>query len=106
MALRDELKKIHNYLPTLAQQVSEGQLDRREFLRTATLLGLSAGAAYSIAGLPGAGTFIRPAHAASTGGTVRLSMRVRRNYSIADANNSRHRRRCVFSVDRTEPKPV
>ena len=40
----------HPYIPTLKRQLADGQLDRREFLRTATLLGMSAGAAYAFAG--------------------------------------------------------
>ena len=76
MALRDDLKKIHGYLPTLAQQVTENKVDRREFLRTATLLGLSSATAYSIAGMAVPGYGVRPARAASMGGSVRLSMRV------------------------------
>ncbi len=74
MALRDELKKTHSYLPTLAQQFKDGKVSRREFLRTATLLGLSSATAYSIIGLPETGTMTKPASAA--GGSVSLSMRV------------------------------
>jgi peptide/nickel transport system substrate-binding protein len=74
MALRDELKKTHSYLPTLAQQFKDGKVSRREFLRTATLLGLSSATAYSIIGLPESGRMTKPARAA--GGTVTLSMRV------------------------------
>jgi len=69
-----DLKDIHPYLPKLAEMYTERKVGRREFLRTATLLGLSATAAYSIAGLPGGG-YVRPA-AAQTGGTVRISIRV------------------------------
>lgn len=68
------LKEIHPYLPKLATQLKEGKASRREFLRTSTLLGLSAASAYAIAGLPEPG-LARKAHAA-TGGTVRMSMRV------------------------------
>ena len=64
MALRDDLKKTHNYLPTLAQQFKDGKVSRREFLRTATLLGLSSATAYSIVGLPETGSFTKPARAA------------------------------------------
>jgi len=46
-----DLKKIHGALPGLVDQLKEGKLDRREFLRTSTLLGLSASAAYALAGL-------------------------------------------------------
>jgi peptide/nickel transport system substrate-binding protein len=39
----------HSYIPTLKRQLAEGRVDRREFLRTATLLGVSAAAAYGFA---------------------------------------------------------
>jgi peptide/nickel transport system substrate-binding protein len=74
MALRDDLKKTHSYLPTLAQQLKDGKVSRREFLRTSTLLGLSAATAYGIVGLPDSASFIKPAKAA--GGKVSISMRV------------------------------
>ena len=35
----------HSHIPVLKKQLSEGTIDRREFLRYATLLGLSASAA-------------------------------------------------------------
>ena len=41
----------HAYLPNLRSDLRCGRIHRREFLRTATLLGVSAGAAYAIAGL-------------------------------------------------------
>jgi peptide/nickel transport system substrate-binding protein len=74
MALRDDLKQTHSYLPKLAQQFKDGKVSRREFLRTATLLGLSSATAYSIVGLPETGRMTKPARAA--GGSVSLSMRV------------------------------
>ena len=37
----------HPSIPTLKRQLAEGQIDRREFLRYATLLGMSAPAAYA-----------------------------------------------------------
>ena len=67
-----DLKKIHGALPGLVDQLREGKLDRREFLRTSTLLGLSASAAYALAGLSEP---VKEARAAS-GGTIRFSMRV------------------------------
>ena len=36
----------HPHIPKLKQDFAEGRLNRREFLRYSTLLGLSAGAAY------------------------------------------------------------
>ena len=72
--MSEDLKKIHSYLPKLVDQLQVGRVDRREFLRTSTLLGLSATAAYAFAG----GTpksVIAPARAQSNA-TVRISMRV------------------------------
>ena len=69
----EELKHTHSYLSKLVAQFKDGKVGRREFLRTSTLLGLSAAAAYSIAGLPD--PMGRKAQAAG-GGVVRLSMRV------------------------------
>ena len=63
----------HPYLPRLRNELQCGGVDRREFLRTATLLGVAAGAAYAMAGLP------EPAQAQTTlpkGGKLRIGMRV------------------------------
>ena len=46
--MRDQ--KEHPYVPTLKQNFAERKIDRREFLRTSTLLGVSALAAYEFAG--------------------------------------------------------
>jgi len=43
--------RVHVSVPTLRRQLDNGAVDRREFLRTATLLGVSATAAYAMAGL-------------------------------------------------------
>ena len=66
--------KEHPYLPKLRQQFAEGRCSRREFLRTATLLGVSATAAYSFLGLAAP----KAASAASMpkGGTYRYGLRV------------------------------
>jgi len=71
MAKRD-LEQVHVALPALVDRLNEGRLERREFLRMSTLLGLSATAAYALAGIAEP---IAPAEAA-TGGTVTFSMRV------------------------------
>ncbi len=72
-----EERREHSYIPTLKQQFAEGRVDRREFLRTATLLGVSAGAAYAFVGKVTGENFVRPASAAMPmGGTIRISMRV------------------------------
>ena len=69
---KKDLERIHAALPGLVHQLEEGRLERREFLRLSTLLGLSATAAYALAGIPEP---VAPAMAA-TGGTVAFSMRV------------------------------
>lgn len=48
--MSEDLEKIHPYLPKLLAHLRAGKVDRREFLRTSTLLGLSAGAAFTLAG--------------------------------------------------------
>ena len=74
-------KRIHSYVPELCEQLRKGEVDRREFLRTATLLGVSAGAAYTMAGKI-LGEAITPRAMADEmpkrGGTLRSSMRVQR----------------------------
>lgn len=67
----------HPKIPGLVEDLKTGRLDRREFLRFATLLGLSAGAAYGIAGLGSDGELTSAAHADDMpkGGTLRLGMR-------------------------------
>src|SRR3546814_13747746 len=42
--------KQHPYIPTLIQQFADKQVGRRDFLRTATLLGMSAASAYGLVG--------------------------------------------------------
>ncbi len=42
---------VHPEVPGLIEQVKRGEVDRREFIRTVTLLGVSAATAYSLAGL-------------------------------------------------------
>jgi peptide/nickel transport system substrate-binding protein len=68
----------HTYIPELKNRFLKGEVDRREFLRTATLLGLSATAAYSFAGIIGGESSISDAMAATPkkGGNLRVSMRV------------------------------
>jgi peptide/nickel transport system substrate-binding protein len=67
--------KLHPYIPKLVEQVRDGTIDRREFLRTATLLGLSATSAYGALGL--ADPFAKPAQAATVPGSIyRMAMRV------------------------------
>ncbi|SLN45571.1 ABC transporter substrate-binding protein [Oceanibacterium hippocampi] len=71
-----ETKESSNILK-LKEQLADGKIERREFLRYSTLLGLSAGAAYAFAGKVGGLPFASPAQAAiPKGGTIRISMRV------------------------------
>jgi peptide/nickel transport system substrate-binding protein len=67
-------RDYHPYVPKLVEEMKSGEIDRREFLRIATLLGVSAGSAYLMAGLDD--PFGRPARAAGTGGVIKFSMRI------------------------------
>jgi len=67
----------HPYLATLKRNFAEGRVDRREFLRTATLLGLSAGAAYGFAArVDGRSWAAQSVSARPRGGDLRLIMPV------------------------------
>ncbi|GAB5468187.1 MAG: ABC transporter substrate-binding protein [Rhodospirillales bacterium] len=77
-------RRVHPYVPELNEQLREGKVDRREFLRTAALLGVAAPTAYAMAGKI-TGDFTSPAQAsddglqnAVKGGTLRSAMRVQR----------------------------
>ena len=88
-------QRQHPYLASLVRQLEARAVGRREFLRTATLLGLSAGAAYGIAGkLAGPGWGLAgPARAAEDkpkGGTLRLSTTVYDVKSPATASTTAH----------------
>ncbi len=68
-------KQTHPHIPTLKDQLDAGQVSRRQFLRTATLLGLSATAAYVAIGETD--PLISSAQAAELpkGGNLRIGMR-------------------------------
>ena len=67
----------HPYLETLSRQFSERKIGRRVFLRTATLLGVSAPLAYAMAGKIDGKEFVKPAAAAlPQGGTLRIGMSI------------------------------
>ena len=67
----------HPYISELVENLRQKKIDRREFLRTSTLLGLSATAAYGIAGQITGQPFMPAAKAAAgKGGTLRVSMAV------------------------------
>ncbi|MCG8356397.1 MAG: ABC transporter substrate-binding protein, partial [Kiloniellales bacterium] len=81
--LRDEKgKRIHPYVPELCEQLRKEEIGRRDFLRTATLLGVSATAAYAMADqLTGQSSSVTRSARAETpkkGGRLRSSMRVQR----------------------------
>ena len=71
------IDKEHRHLPKLKEELAEGRITRRDFLRYSTLLGLSAAAAYKFAGditgvqlIPTAKAEMMP-----KGGVLRVSMR-------------------------------
>ncbi len=67
----------HSYVPELANLYVKGEVDRREFLRTATLLGVSATAAYTFVGRVTGEGFVPEARAqGKRGGTLRWAMEV------------------------------
>ena len=68
----------HPYVPKLKQHFAGRKVDRREFLRTATLLGVSATAAYEFAGRIEGRSFLPRASATDLpkGGHLRLAWRV------------------------------
>src|SRR5262245_50044240 len=70
---------IHSAIPGLVDQWERRSISRREFLRTATLLGMSAAAAYRIVGLSPAA--LAAAQALPQGGTVRIA------HPIKDVSN-------------------
>jgi peptide/nickel transport system substrate-binding protein len=71
-------RRQHPYIKKLVEQFTNGRVDRREFLRTSTLLGLSAATAYAIAGNVSGGAFLSEARAEDLpkGGTIRVGHRV------------------------------
>lgn len=86
-------RQRHPYLKKLQENFAEGRIERREFLRTSTLLGLSAAAAYGFVGKVTGESFVAPARAAMPkGGTLKIGMRVQEigtphNMAWADKSN-------------------
>lgn len=70
--------RVHPAIPQLIDDLSRKRLSRREFLRTTTLLGLSAGAAYTLAGKITGEWLVPPvmAQEPQKGGTLRVAMMV------------------------------
>lgn len=73
---RDTRTKAHPYIPELKEQLRNGKIDRREFLRMTTILGVSAASAYAMANAITGQPAVRRARAATPnmGGTLRCSM--------------------------------
>src|SRR2546425_4885735 len=70
-------RTVHPYVLELQEQLRTGAIDRREFLRTVTLLGITASAAYAMVGrLTGQSLVPRVQAAGKMGGNLRCSMRV------------------------------
>jgi peptide/nickel transport system substrate-binding protein len=71
-------KTSHPYISTLKAKFANGEIDRREFLRTVTLLGVSAAAAYGFVGRITGKAIVAPARAAAAkGGTLRIGSRIK-----------------------------
>lgn len=69
-------KPLDTHLKTLQTQLVDGKMDRREFVRLATLVGLSASAAYAMIGE----SFVAPARAQGSmpkGGSIRIGSRIK-----------------------------
>ena len=72
---RRDLEKVHVAIPRLVDELESGKLNRREFLRTTTLLGLSATSAYAVAGaITGEGVVSTAQAQGQMGGTLKVSM--------------------------------
>ncbi|MEO1093038.1 MAG: ABC transporter substrate-binding protein [Pseudomonadota bacterium] len=91
----------HPLVHVFARQLADGKTDRREFLRSATLLGVSSAAAYAMAGHITGESSVDPAAAQQTdspqsGGILRVAMQVQKmddpaTYSWTQmSNQSRH----------------
>lgn len=71
-------RRDHPFIPELTEQLADGKITRREFLRYSTLLGLSATAAYTVAGkVTGHGVMpVAKAEEMPKGGIIRIGVRV------------------------------
>ena len=92
--------RVHPLVDLARRQLAERKSDRRDFLRTVTLLGVSAGAAYAMAGEILGEAIVAPAGAAEgdpvMGGILRVSMAVQEMADpalfdwVEKSNQSRH----------------
>ena len=69
---KKEHGKTNAYLPELIDQFQRREISRRDFLRTATALGMAAGAAYATAGVAP----VARAQSVNRGGTLRFGMKL------------------------------
>jgi peptide/nickel transport system substrate-binding protein len=71
-------KPLHPGVEKLCAQFEQGKMDRREFVRLAAFLGVSAASAYAFAGDPLGGALVKEAAAQTPkkGGSLRLAMQV------------------------------
>ena len=70
-------QREHPSVPKLEAQLRDGKINRREFLWTATMLGVSASVAYDFAGRVAGRSLLSEARAAvPKGGKIRIGMRV------------------------------
>ncbi len=104
-------RPAHPYVPELCKQLAQGQVSRREFLRTACLLGLAAPAAYALAGSITGEAPVAPALAATPkqGGILRMGMAVREIGDPATINSvtQSNQVRCFLEyLTRTGPDNV
>ncbi|WP_395020435.1 ABC transporter substrate-binding protein [Dongia sp.] len=78
MAYRNDPDRHHPAIPGMVEALEQRRIDRREFLRTVTLLGMSAPLAYSIAGKVLGEPLVGSAKAATPkkGGIVKIGARV------------------------------
>jgi peptide/nickel transport system substrate-binding protein len=92
--MRDDQE--HALVPTLKRQLAEHEIDRREFLRYATLLGMSASGAYAFVEHVTGQPLVAPAAAQTglpKGGTLRMAMRCQdlkspHTFSWVESSNS------------------
>jgi len=70
--------KEHIWIPKLKQQLADKKIDRREFVRYASLLGMSSGVAYMWAGKITGEPLAPPAMAADMpkGGVLKIAQRI------------------------------
>ncbi|MGH6948102.1 MAG: ABC transporter substrate-binding protein [Kiloniellales bacterium] len=103
--------RVHPYVPELCELLRKGEIPRRELLRTACLLGVSATAAYAMAGRLDGREAVPAARADAPkrGGTLRVSMMVREIVDPAVLNSvtqSNQARAFLEFLTRTGPDNV